>query len=316
MHGIGDSLHERAIVRQLKKAHEVWVMTSWPSAYWDMPDVHLRPLRSPIPWMAKNEARCAALYSSEEPPAGARVIRCAYPWSDAKASSVLAAMAKHCGVELGDFRLPIAPAWRRKAHALIASLQLDRPLLITRPLLSVIGHRSLRSAQAKLARNPDPLAYAELLAGIRGRYFVVSIADALPGHEEVIHPIAVDAEFHHGELDFETVAALTARAALVYTSPCFLTVLAQAVETPLVCVFGGFEGANSFAAGARYSPWLPIEPKGACACWNWGCRHDKTINVTAAAAKIERFIRDNNADIAHARDAEKPAGTAHARAAA
>ena len=129
-------------------------------------------------------------------------------------------------------------------------------------------------------------------------------------------PIGADVEFHHGELDFETLAALTARAALVYCSPCFLTVLAQAVETPLVCVFGGFEGANSFAAGARFSPWLPIEPINPCACWTWNCRHDKTIDLAAAAAKIERFIRDNHADIADAKYAQEPAEAADARAAA
>jgi ADP-heptose:LPS heptosyltransferase len=195
-------------------------------------------------------------------------------------------------------------------------LRPDRPLLITRPLLSITDRRNPRSAQAKLARNPDPAAYAALLAGIRERYFVVSIADTLPGHEQVIAPIAADAEFHRGELDFETVAALTARASLVYCSPCFLTVLAQAVETPQICVFGGFEGANSFAAGARYSPWLPIESRRACRCWNWNCRHDKTIDIAAAAAKIERFIRDQDADTAHTGHAQEPAGAPHARAAA
>jgi ADP-heptose:LPS heptosyltransferase len=229
---------------------------------------------------------------------------------------VLAAMSKRCGVALGDFRLPIAPAWRRKADALIASLRPDRPLLITRPLLTVIDRRNWGSAKAKLARNPDPTAYAALLAGIRERYFVISLADAMPARERVLLPIDADAEFHHGELDLETVAALTARAALVYCSPCFLTVLAQAVETPLICVFGGFEGANSFAAGARYSPWLPIEPEHACACWDWSCRHDKTIDVTAAAARIEHFIRDHDADPAHAQHAQGSAGAAHARAAA
>jgi len=314
MHGIGDSLHERAIVRELMRAHEVWLKTSFPQLYWDLvPALHLLPLASPIAWMAKNEARCADLYTTERPPAGARVIRCAYLWPEAKSSSVLAAMSKRCGVALGDFRLPIAPAWQRKADALIASLP-DRPLLVTRPLLTISDRQNWGSAKAKLARNPDPVAYAELFAGIRERYFVISIADAMPAREKVLLPIDADLEFHSGELALETVAALTARAALVYCSPCFLTVLAQAVETPQVCVFGGFEGANSFAAGARYSPWLPIEPEHPCACWDWSCRHDKTIDIAAAAAQIEHFIRDHHADPAHARHAQEPARTPHARA--
>jgi len=317
MHGIGDSLHERAIVRELMRDAQVWLKTSWPQFYWDLvPAVHLLPLASPIPWMAKNEQRCASLYSRAAPPADARVVRCGYAFPEARASSVLAAMAKQCAVAVGDFRLPIAPQWRRQAADVIADLQPDRPLLITRPLLTISDRRSPRSAQAKLARNPDPVAYEQLFAAIRERYFVVSIADALPGHEQVLAPLEADVEIHHGELDFETVAALTARAALVYCSPCFLTVLAQAVGTPLVCVFGGFEGANSFAAGARYSPWLPVEPWRACRCWNHGCRHDKRIDIAAAVPQIERFILENHADTAHPQHAVEPAETAPARAAA
>jgi len=314
MHGIGDNLHERAIVRELMRDNEVWLMTSWPQMYWDMPALHLLPLRSPIAWMAKNELRCAALYGTTPAPAGAHVFRCGYAFHQARADSVLGAMAKHCGVGVGDFRLPIAPAWAQQADALIESWQPDRPLLITRPLLTIDRRRSPRSAQAKVARNPDAAAYAELFAGIRERYFVVSIADAMPGHEQIVAPLDADVELHHGELDFETVAALTARAALVYCSPCFLTVLAQAVETPLVCVFGGFEAANSFAPGGRFSPWLPVEPVHPCRCWNYGCRHDKTIDVAAAAEKIDQFIRDHDADTAYTQYLEEPAQPAPAHA--
>jgi hypothetical protein len=298
------------------REHEVWFLTSWPQLYTDLgPALHLLPLHSPIPWMAKNELRCAGLYGSTDPPAGARTVLCAYPFADAQKTSVLAAMAKRCGVAVGDFRLPIAPAWRHKAAAVLYDLQPDKPLLITRPLLTITGRRAPRSAQAKVARNPDAEAYAELFDGIRERFFVISIADAMPGQERVAVPLAADVEFHNGELDFETVAALTARADLVYCSPCFLTVLAQAVGTPQVCVFGGFEGANSFAAGARYSPWLPIEPVRPCR-WSYACTHDKTVDVVAAAANIELFIHENHANTAHARHVEEPAGTAATRAAA
>jgi hypothetical protein len=317
MHGLGDNLHERAIVRELMARHEVWLMTSWPQMYWDLvPELHLQPLGSPIPWMAKNEVARSGLYSTARPPAEAQVIHCAYPWPDAKRSSVLGAMSKRCGVGLGDFRLPIAPAWNRFADDLLEAIDPDRPLLITRPLLTVFERNSWGTSKAKQARNPDPAAYAELFAGIRERYFVISIADAIPKREQVVLPIAADREYHHGELELETLAALTARASLVYCSPCFLTVLAQAVQTPLVCVFGGFEGANSFAPGARYSPWLPIEPDNACVCWDWNCRHDKTIDTVAAAREIEHFIRNYCADTAYPKHARQPVAPVGAHATA
>jgi ADP-heptose:LPS heptosyltransferase len=266
--------------------------------------------------MAKNEIARRGLYSTAPPPAEAQVIHCAYPWRDARAGSVLGAMSKQCGVGLGDFRLPVKPDWQEVADELIEALEPDRPLLITRPLLTVFERSNWGTSKAKQARNPDPAAYGELFAGIRERYFVISIADAIPAREKVVLPIAADREYHHGELELETLIALTARASLVYCSPCFLTVLAQAVQTPMVCVFGGFEGANSFSPGARYSPWLPIEPDNACVCWDWNCRHDKTIDTVAAALRIDRFIRDYDADTAYPEHARQPAATAQAHAAA
>lgn len=307
MHGIGDNLHERAIVRELLRKYEVWFRTSWPQLYWDLPGVHLLPLNSPIAWMAANERRCAGLYGSVAPPPNARPVRVAYPRLEARRTSVLAAMANQCGVAAGDFRLPIAPAWNAAADNLLAQLAPDRPLLITRPLLAINALRNPRSARAKLARNPDHAAYAALFAGLRERYFVISVADTQPGVEFEVGPrLPVDAEFHHGELELETLAALTARAALVYCSPCFLTVLAQAVETPLICVFGGFERANSFSL-AR-SRWLAIEPIAACACWSWDCRHDKTIDIAAATRRIEEFIDATTAHAAHRREPVEAAG--------
>ena len=88
------------------------------------------------------------------------------------------------------------------------------------------------------------------------------------------------------------MAALTEKADLVFTSPCFMTVLAQAVSTPMICVFGGFEGKESFSAGARYSPWLPIEPMNPCVCWQQACTHDKTIDLPLAHERIEQFLTE------------------------
>jgi hypothetical protein len=319
MHGIGDNLHERAIVRELlRDGNEVWLKTSWPQLYWDLrPALRLAPLNSPITWMAKNEQRCAALYDAATPPENARTVRCAYPWPEASRTSVLAAMAKYCGVPLGDFRLPVAPAWLRDADELLDKVgAAGRQLLITRPLLQVVETRSPRSTAAKLARNPNAFAYAALFERLRERYFVISIADAQPGVESVVTNLDADIELHRGEVDIETLAGLVARAALVYTSPCFLTVLAQAVETPLVCVFGGFEGANSFAAGARFSRWLPIEPIRACHCWDWRCRHDKTIDLPRALAALDAFTEGRDASTAYTEHARQPAATAVAHASA
>jgi ADP-heptose:LPS heptosyltransferase len=314
MHGLGDNLHERAIVRELMREHEVWLKTSWPQIFWDMPQLHLLPLKSPLAWMAKNEIRTAALYGRDPAPIGSRIVSNGYlsRMRPGNRVSVLQTMADVCGVPLGagDFRLPIAPEWTAKADALLARLNPSKPLMIYRPLIALRG-LNRESARAKLARNPDFAAYHALVSRIRHRSFVVSLADLNDGVEELVGPqIEPDVAYHNGELDLETMAALTAKAELVFASPCFLTVLAQAVSAPLVCIFGGFEGKESFSAGARYSPWLPIEPINPCACWSPACSHDKTIDLPIAHARIAQFIAEHhNGNPAHpekARDAVTP----------
>jgi len=296
MHGLGDNLHERALVRELMKSNEVWLTTSWPQVFWDMPRLHLVPKKSRICWMAKNEVRAAALYGATQPPRGARTIENGYlsmmPRGVKDCGSVLGVMAHVCGVPVGDFRMPIKPEWKAKADALLAKLKPTKPLLIYRPPVA-ISDQNNGSARAKVARNPDLAASHALIAGIRDRYFVISLADLMDGIEWLIGPqIKADAEFHRGELDFETIAALTAAANLVFCSPGFALVLAQAVSTPVIAIFGGFEDARSFSAGARYSPWCAIEPVKPCACWSHGCNHDKAIDVPAARERIAKFIEE------------------------
>ncbi len=41
MHGMGDCIHQRAVIRQLLDRHEIWLETSWPQIYHDMPQIHL-----------------------------------------------------------------------------------------------------------------------------------------------------------------------------------------------------------------------------------------------------------------------------------
>lgn len=291
MHGIGDNLHERGVVRELMKKHELWLQTSWPQFFHDMPELHLLPRKSPLRAMARNEISARALYGSIQPPNGARTVACGYLSRMPKSGkSVLQVMSEVCGAPaVGDFRLPIPAAWNARADAVLAKLAPSKPLLIYRPPIQISEANKLAS-QAKVARNPDLAAYHALITAIRADYFVISIADLKDKEEWLVGPrFEADAEFHRSELDFETIAAITARAALVYTSPCFLLVLAQAVSAPLIAVFGGFEDQRSFAAGARFSPWLPIEPRRPCCCWSHACVHDKSIDVPAALAQIQKF---------------------------
>src|SRR3546814_2604756 len=99
---------------------------------------------------------------------------------------------------------------------------------------------------------------------------------------------------HRGELDFETIAALTKKAGLMFSSPGFAVILAQSVGTPSVCVFGGYEAGYSFSAGAQWAPHLAIEPVNACDCFLHNHSCDKRIDLGCAGSRDRKSTRLNS----------------------
>ena len=291
MQGLGDNLHQRAIMRQLIDAglSVVWLETPWPCIYEDMPALKLAPIRTTLRTQSKNMAREAARYSAPSVPSGARRLAIHYSIDAVRQyGSILGAMLGSCGCDPGcaDFRfVQIPQGWLASARRYVST---DRPILIYRPLV-------MRTEWEGCAiRNPDHGAYAALLDAVRQHFYVVSIADLVPGVEWITgRPIAADLELHAGELDFQTMAGLFAIAAMVYCSPGFATVLAQAVGTPLVAVFGARESSPTISLGARLAPTLGIDPVKPCLCFrsDYVCSGacDKTIDLPAARRRLEDF---------------------------
>jgi hypothetical protein len=181
-----------------------------------------------------------------------------------------------------DFRMPVPASWIDKARSFVGHP--GKPILVYRPLV-------LRKEWNNEARNPDHVAYARIFKAIRDRYHVVSIADVEPNKEWIVgERIEADQAFHRGELDFEALAGLFSVASLVYCSPGFAVVLAQAVSAPVVAVFGGYERAYSFSAGARFSSWCPVEPINPVDDFQHQMRTNKLIDVPKALDKVRSFI--------------------------
>jgi hypothetical protein len=67
-------------------------------------------------------------------------------------------------------------------------------------------------------------------------------------------------------------------------------VLAQSVGTPVVCVFGGYERAYSFSGGARFAPYLGIEPIHPRDDFRHEPHHDKSIDIPAAIDRLTAFV--------------------------
>jgi hypothetical protein len=290
MHGMGDNVHQRAVVRLLLRTNPAttyWLKTPWPCLYHDLICDRLRLIdpATSLRTQKKNSVREAAHYGPS-PPHAYRRLRVSYnPSWVRRCGSVLGGMIR---TTLGytrddaDFRLPVPAAWLAKADALIG--RQDKPVMILRPLVERTEWRGCS------IRNPDAAAYTALYQAIRDRFFVVSLADLVPGVEERVTDLEADLYLHNGEADTEAIAGLMTRAALTFASPGFAVPLSQAVATPVIVVFGGFENSASFSYGARFTPTLGIDPINPCQCFSHSHACDKRIDLDAAHADIGEFI--------------------------
>ena len=290
MHGLGDNIYERAIIRQLAQHYTVFLKTPWPAIFHDMPTVTLVNPASNLRTQRKNTAREAHKYKPA-PPSTAQIARVWYRPADIpKYGSLPGAMIGFvqeslpaCPLDSADFRLPVPDAWRQRARDAVG--QHDKPLLVYRPL-------TVRTEWGSAGqRNPDAEAYTQLLASIRDRYFVVSVADLEDGQEWIVGPrVQADLELHRGQLDVEAIAGLFSIAGLIFAAPGFAIAMAQAVGTPSVIVFGGHESSASYRRAMIWAPVLMIDPVVPCDCFNGNHQCDKRIDTPAAIARLHDFV--------------------------
>jgi len=296
MHGLGDNLHQRALIRQLlNRTERILLATPWPCLYHDLAHrIEFVHERSELRAQSKNAYREFAKFTYHQAPfiSPDFQLKVSYSGASVKAhGSILAAMLFDSGLEPTpyDFRLPVPDSWHDKAQVWIDQWKPTKPLLIYRPL-------TVRTEwQGCALRNPDHDAYSRLFELLRKHFFVVGIADLMTHIEWLVgHPAQLDACCYAGELDIETLAALTQRAALVYASSGFASILAQAVGTPSICVFGGLENSSSLSLGGNLTPYLGIDPIQPCSCFSFKCSHEcsKQIDIRAAQSRIERFVED------------------------
>lgn len=295
MHGMGDCLHQRAILRLLMEAYDVILETSWASMYHDLIAAGLRVCRPKtvvtLRTQRKNAQREAHLFT-HAPLTASRQLTISYRGAEVlrtDSGTILEVMCKKSGVDFSraDFRLPIPQEWLTRIDARLKPHENSKPLLVYRPL---VVRNEWRGGNL---RNADPMNYAELLMPWRDQFFVVSVADLVPGVEWIVGPrLKADLTFHAGELPFEELAALFARADLIYCSSGFATILGPAVGTPTLSIIGGYESVGCHMGGARYAPLLSIGPQQPCSCWTSGCGRacSKKLDMVKATEDVRKFV--------------------------
>ncbi len=292
MHGLGDNIHQRAVIRALlKRDHRIALETSWPCVYHDLAGENLSFIRKPVALRTqlKNAAREAHKFAATSlPHHPANSIQISYGRTMVTGSpsrTVLEAMFMSAGIRDdfadADFRLPIPPEWEPVTFETTKPVMIYRPLVV-RPEFRGSGIRNANVGQ-----------YAELIAMVRDSFFVVSLADLESNREWIVGPqLIADATYNHGELPFERMAATVAKAQLVFTSGGFLAVLGLAVGTPTVSIVGGYEPASWVSAGSKFTPYLGVQPINPCQCATSGCGKPcaKTLDMPHARGAILEFL--------------------------
>lgn len=294
MGGMGDAIHQRALIRRWLEAGygPIWIKTSHPELLWDFRQaakVKCVPLHPPLRTQAKNER--TAVYDARNYPAGHEAEQVVWytPGCIKRHGSLLKAMAEYAKCEgAHDISLPIHLDWKEAADAIIERLNPGKPLLVVRPPV-------LRHEWNGPARNPDPAAVRALVDSVGNDFYVISVADLVPGVEWIDGeaPYA-DVRFHAGELHFTTIAALMARpGSVVISPPGFGMVMGRAVGAWTCGAFGSFELPAWWEFGTpqpdRFMTIAPIREIPDEELWRKELDCDKTIDVSAAIDRFKAF---------------------------
>lgn len=298
MYGIGDCLHQRALVVELMRHYHVYLETCHVWVHHDLLGPNLTLILRPTTLhmhkrniVTEQRLHPGVYRDPREIPKGTRQFRIWYLKADIdRHGTMMAAQfaAAHVPLpDLPDFSLPIKPEWRDRARNVIQMLKGNdqRPLMIHRPVV-------LRKEWDGKLRNPLPEVYDELYRHARVGYHVLSIASLVPNVEWVVGPEQqVDSKLHAGELEMWEMAAVFAQADVVFANAGMAPVLAQAVGTPCITVYGGRESfRTSQAAGAHLAPSLGIDPINPCDCHSHSHQCDKRVDVPVAKVKIDDFL--------------------------
>ena len=300
MHGLGDCLHQRAIIRQLLPDNDITLETSWPSVYHDLP---IKCLKKPVGLrtQAKNAQREFTRFAERGHPSNGEYVSClrlSYSGDQIKRTASKTVLEAMCDVgrvsyASADFTIPVPTEWKTRLRDVLGDLPhqaFTRPWMVYRPLTIRPEWRGSHG------RNPDPAVYAALFRGLRDSFFVVSVADLAPGCEWISGPdMDFDLRFHAGELHFELLAALFQRADLVYTPSGCGAILGPSVGTTNLSIVGGYELTGCHDSGRKFAPYLALGPIQECGCWSSACgrRCSKQFDASQTIARLQAWLADH-----------------------
>lgn len=232
MQGLGDTLYERAVLRELLKVRtDVYIETSWPQLMHGLAVKCVRPTTR-LRTQQKNIERPTHWHTLPGLVDARR-----WHYAQRMGVTILQALLDDMGLKADtiDFSGPEVDRVERE------------PYIVVRPCTNRIEWQAL-------ARNPHPEYLCRAVDALRSRYRVVSVADICPPHEVQIGPLPhADERFHRGELPVEQLLALVAGAAAVIGGVGWLVPAAIAYRVPMLLLFGGW--------GTHHGPQRIFDPR-------------------------------------------------------
>ena len=263
MYGLGDSIYQRSFVREIQE--QVFLRTTWPQIYRDLPNVFPVAGRTTLRTHRKNvDAQAASVWHAEPKSIARRIQYKNGSWSLTR-KSILAAM-QHCfGVKAKVFDLP-----EFEGPKIAGEYAIVRPVTI---------RREWRNE----ARNPLAEYVCVAARQLRALGFrVVSVADLVPGAEWSEQLPDCDEDYTHGELSLEQMLGAVRGAAIVVGGVGWIVPAAIAAGVPLITILGGMGGHNApeKVAGApmNLSRTRWIYPDRFCRCIDRQHHCDKKIS--------------------------------------
>jgi len=224
--GLGDAVWMRPFVRQAAKQWSVYVDTSWPELYADLPARVVRRMGGLRLQRHHGDKHPAETWAKLPV---ARPVNLRYRWSQLNRRSMLADME-----ELSRIRP--------------TPLTLDLPLLPESPVsgrYAVIRPPAARLDYPGPAREPLGEYIHTAAETVRESLPLVSLGAFVPGLEEPTCSVPADIRFEHGELSLLQALAVVANADLVVTSPGWMIPVGLAAGVRVIVIAGGCGGRNN-----------------------------------------------------------------------
>ncbi|OSK27556.1 hypothetical protein EAMG_05373 [Escherichia coli M056] len=275
MYGLGDSVYQRAFVRQFPGAY---LRTPWPELYSDL-DVRFVRSGTSLRTQRKNEEKTALTYVSE-PVRPAEVLNIFYGPEELKKGSIIDAMTWQFGRMADVFDLPSFG---------MSPVRTAKPVAVIRPV-------TVRKEWKNLSRNPDPRYIAQAARELRKHFYVVSLADLEEGEEWLVGELPeADLYLHHGELSLMEMLALTEHAAVVVSGVGWALPVAVCYRTPVFIIQGGCGAHN--APHIITSPEMDLsrvgwaQPDKYCMCGEM--THNCNKRISHFRRKFKRWLNEN-----------------------